>query len=121
MPHSITDEVRYRILRYVEEHPQVSQREMAEYLGVSLGKVNYCLRALIKKGLVKMRNFRGSKRKLAYTYYLTPKGIDEKINVTYRFWRIKTAEYEVISSEIERLTSELAGSGLLDSEKASTG
>jgi|SRR5690348_1493526 EPS-associated MarR family transcriptional regulator len=121
MPHSITDEVRYRILRYVEEHPQVSQRELAEHLGVSLGKVNYCLRALIRTGFVKMRNFRGSRRKLAYAYYLTPQGIDEKIKVTYRFLRIKTAEYDAISSEIERLTNELADSGLLDSEKARTG
>jgi EPS-associated MarR family transcriptional regulator len=121
MPHSIPDEVRYRILRYVEEHPQASQRELAGHLGVSLGKVNYCLRALIRTGLVKMRNFRGSQRKLAYAYYLTPKGIDEKINVTYRFLRIKTAEYDAISSEIERLTSELAASGLLESDKASSG
>ena len=115
MPDSITDEVRYRILRYVEDHPQVSQRELAEHLGVSLGKVNYCLRALIKTGLVKMRNFRGSKRKLAYAYYLTPAGIEEKVNVTYRFLRIKTAEYDAISAEIERLTSELAANGEPDS------
>src|SRR5438093_6680237 len=121
MPHSVTDEVRYRMLRYLEEHPKASQRELAQHLGVSVGKVNYCLRALIRKGLVKMRNFSGSSRKLAYAYYLTPKGIDEKVNVTYRFLRIKTAEYDAISAEIERLTNELAESGLLDPEKASTG
>jgi len=120
MPHSVTDEVRYRMLRYLEEHPQASQRELAQHLGVSVGKVNYCLQALIAKGLVKMRNFQGSRRKLAYAYYLTPRGIEEKVNVTYRFLRLKTAEYDAISAEIDRLTNELAESGLLDSEKVGT-
>jgi EPS-associated MarR family transcriptional regulator len=117
MSHSVTDEVRYRMLRYLEEHPNASQRELAQHLGVSVGKVNYCLKALITKGLVKMRNFQGSKRKLAYAYYLTRQGIEEKVNVTYRFLRLKTAEYDAISAEIERLTNELADAGLLDSEK----
>ncbi len=120
MPHSVTDEVRYRMLRYLEEHPNASQRELAQHLGASVGKVNYCLRALIRKGLVKMRNFRGSRRKLAYAYYLTPTGIEEKVNVTYRFLQLKTAEYDAISAEIERLTNELAESGLLDSENTGT-
>lgn len=109
--HDVSDEVRYRLLRYLEDHPQASQRELAQHLGVSVGKVNYCLKALMVKGLVKMRNFRGSTRKLAYAYYLTPKGIEEKVNVTYRFLRIKTMEYDAISAEIERLTNELAESG----------
>ena len=78
--HLVTDEVRYRLLRYLEEHPQASQRELALHLGVSVGKINYCLRALIEKGLVKMRNFRGSEKKLPYAYILTPKGIDEKVS-----------------------------------------
>src|SRR5436305_13122181 len=118
MPHSVTDEVRYRVLRYLEEHPNASQRELAQHLGVSVGKANYCLRALIRKGLVKMRNFRGSSRKLAYAYYLTPAGIDEKVDVTYRFLRLKTAEYDTISAEIKPLTNELAESGSSDSERA---
>ena len=120
MTHSITDEVRYRLLRYLEEHPQASQRELALHLGVSVGKINYCLRALIEKGLLKMRNFRGSSRKLAYAYVLTPKGIDEKVDVTYRFLRRKIAEYDSISAEIERLTRELADTGLLESESVGT-
>lgn len=118
MKHPVTDEIRYRLLRYLEGHPRASQRELAQHLGVSVGKINYCLRALIVKGLVKMRNFRSSKKKLAYTYILTPKGIDEKVNVTYRFLRRKVAEYDSISAEIERLTRELAEIGLLDSETA---
>ena len=108
--HSVTDEVRYRLLRYLEEHPQASQRELALHLGVSVGKINYCLRALIEKGLVKMRNFRRSERKFAYSYVLTPKGIDEKVNVTVRFLQRKMAEYDALSEEIERLNREVRGS-----------
>jgi MarR family transcriptional regulator, temperature-dependent positive regulator of motility len=108
--HSVTDEVRYRLLRYLEEHPQASQRELALHLGVSVGKINYCLRALIEKGLVKMRNFRKSERKLAYSYVLTPKGIDEKVNVTVRFLQRKMVEYDVLSEEIKRLNREVRGS-----------
>ncbi len=115
MPPSISDEVRYRLLRYLEEHPEASQRELAEYLGVSVGKINYCVQALVAKGLVKMRNFRGSRKKLAYAYVLTPKGLEEKINVTSRFLKRKLAEYDAISEEIKRLTSELAE---IDSERA---
>src|SRR5213592_4448007 len=108
MTRTVTDEVRYRLLRYLDEHPEASQRELARHLGVSVGKINYCLQALIKKGLVKMRNFRNSQRKMTYAYILTPHGIDEKINVTYLFLRRKMAEYDSISTEIERLTRELA-------------
>ena len=105
--HSVTDEVRYRLLRYLEVHPQASQRELALHLGVSVGKINYCLRALIEKGLVKMSNFRRSERKLAYSYVLTPKGIDEKVNVTVRFLQRKMAEYDALSQEIKRLNREV--------------
>ena len=107
MPRSLTDEVRYRMLRYLDEHPDGSQRKLAQHLGVSVGKVNYCLQALIEKGLVKMRNFRDSTRKIAYSYYLTPEGIEEKVNVTVRFLRLKMAEYDHLSAEIERLSREL--------------
>src|SRR6266566_3749408 len=103
----ISDEIRYRILSYLNEHPEASQRDVAKALGVSVGKVNYCLRALIEKGLLKMRNFRNSKNKRAYTYILTPKGIEEKVNVTLRFLRRKMEEYNALSTEIERLNREL--------------
>jgi EPS-associated MarR family transcriptional regulator len=117
--HSVSDEVRYRLLRYLEEHPDASQRELAQHLGVSVGKINYCVQALIARGLVKMRNFRGSKKKLAYAYVLTPKGLEEKINVTSRFLKRKLAEYDAISAEIERLTRELADISPAESESAS--
>ena len=112
MPHQISDEIRYLVLRYLEEHPEASQRELARHLGVSVGKVNYCLRALAEKGWLKMRNFRDSRNKLSYTYILTPSGMAEKVNVTYAFLRRKIAEYDVLSAEIERLSREVAASGL---------
>jgi EPS-associated MarR family transcriptional regulator len=107
MLHPVSDEVRYRLLTYLQEHPEASQRKLAAVLGISVGKVNYCIQALIQKGLVKMRNFRKSKNKLAYVYFLTPKGIEEKLDVTERFLRRKMAEYDEITREIERLTTEL--------------
>jgi EPS-associated MarR family transcriptional regulator len=107
MPHAITDEVRYRLLKYLSEHPDASQRELALALGVSLGKANYCLRALVARGLVKMRNFRKSSRKAAYAYVLTPQGLEEKVRVTYAFLRRKVDEYDTLCEEIERLRIEV--------------
>ncbi len=103
----MTDEVRYRLLRCLEDHPNASQREIAQHLGVSLGKVNYCLHALIEKGLLKIRNFRRNKKKMAYVYVLTPKGIEEKLDITYRFLKRKIEEYDALASEIERVRREL--------------
>lgn len=105
--HQISDEIRYRLLGYLADHPDASQRTLANVLGVSLGKVNYCLRALIEKGLVKARNFRNSDNKIAYAYVLTPKGIEEKVNVTYVFLRRKIAEHDLLVQEIERLSEEV--------------
>ena len=107
MSYPVSDEVRYRLLTYLQEHPEASQRELAAALGVSVGKINYCIQALIEKGLVKMQNFHKSKHKLAYAYILTRQGVEEKLSVTDRFLRRKIAEYEAISREIERLTDEL--------------
>ena len=103
----ITDEVRFSLLRCLEEHPDASQREIARRLGVSVGKVNYCLHALIEKGLLKIRNFRRNKNKIAYAYVLTPKGLQEKVDLTYHFLRRKIAEYDELASEIDRLKREL--------------
>jgi EPS-associated MarR family transcriptional regulator len=99
----VSDEHRYKILRLLERDPQLSQRALAAELGLSLGKVNYCVQALIEKGLIKARNFRNSQNKSAYMYYLTPKGIQEKARVTVRFLKSKIAEYEQLKSEIEQL------------------
>ena len=101
-----TEEQHFRILRELERDPQVSQRRLAEELGVSVGKVNYCLKALIDRGLVKANNFRNSKNKRAYLYVLTAKGITEKSRNTLRFLQRKTAEYEALRREIDRLRRE---------------
>jgi EPS-associated MarR family transcriptional regulator len=99
----LSDELRYKILHLLQQQPQLSQRALARELGLSLGKVNYCVQALMEKGLLKARNFRNSQNKTAYMYYLTPKGVKEKARVTLRFFQKKIAEYEQLKSEIEVL------------------
>ena len=102
----LADEDRYRILKRLAEDPDASQRVLAGELGISLGKVNYCLNALIEKGLLKVNNFRTSDNKRAYMYYLTPKGIKEKARFTVRFLKRKIAQYESLKAEIELLRRE---------------
>lgn len=103
-----TDETRYRILRALQENPQLSQRQLAAELGISLGKANYCLRAVIERGWVKVRNFRNSDNKLGYAYFLTPKGAEAKAKVALRFLKYKMDEYEALTEEIETLRQEIA-------------
>lgn len=86
----------------------MSQRELAGHLRVSVGKVNYCLRALIEKGWVKAKNFTNSNRKFAYVYLLTPKGVEAKAKVTYRFLRGKLRDYDELATEIETLRAEVS-------------
>ncbi len=100
------DEITYKFLKIIENEPHLSQREIAQKMGVSLGKTNYCLKALLEKGFIKVRNFYKNKKKKAYIYFLTPKGIEEKAQVTYRFLQRKITEYETIKVEIESLKSE---------------
>ena len=107
----LTDEYRYKILKLVETNPAISQRELAQQLGISLGKVNFCLKALIEKGLLKATNFRNNKNKLAYMYLLTPSGIEEKASNTVRFLKYKLQEYEALQEEIEELRREAASEG----------
>ena len=92
-----------KVLRLLEANPQINQRDLAAALGVSLGKTNFCLKALLDKGLLKMQNFQSSKRKLAYAYLLTPAGLAEKTSLTGRFLKRKIEEYEVLKAEIELL------------------
>ena len=102
----LTDEYRYKILKLVESKPEISQRELARELGISLGKANFCLKALIEKGLLKANNFRNNQNKLAYMYLLTPHGIEEKSTITLRFLKAKMEEYALIEKEINMLMSE---------------
>jgi EPS-associated MarR family transcriptional regulator len=99
----LSDEVRYKLFKLLEANPELSQREVARELGVSLGKVNYCLRALIARGWVKVANFTNSSNRSAYAYFLTPRGIDEKARVTARFLQFKLREYELLKGEIEEI------------------
>lgn len=102
----LTDEYRYRILKLLEAEPHASQRRIADELGISLGRVNYCVQALIAKGLLKVNNFRNNSNKRAYLYLLTPKGIDEKARVTMKFLKTKLHEYEALKRELEELQRE---------------
>lgn len=103
----IQEDTYFRIMRLLEENPEMSQRELADKLGMSLGGLNYCLKALIDKGFVKLDNFQNSKHKLKYVYVLTPAGIAQKIAMTGRFLKRKMAEYEALKEEIEALNTDL--------------
>ena len=111
MVKSVPDDVRFRVLRVLQDEPGLSQREISVRLGVSLGAVNYCLRALTEKGQVKVRNFRSSDNKLRYAYILTPGGIAEKARLTGAFLAHKVAEYEALRVEIEALRRDIHGAG----------
>jgi EPS-associated MarR family transcriptional regulator len=103
----LDEETRFRLLRLLQDNPELSQRQLAEALGISVGKVNYSLRALLERGLVKVSNFRDSQNKLAYAYYLTPKGAEAKVRATAQFLKRKMKEYEDIRREIEELKREV--------------
>lgn len=105
----LTDEYRYKILKLLSENPHISQRELSRELGISLGKVNYCIHALIEKGIVKASNFKNSQNKQAYAYLLTPKGIEDKAKVTVRFLDRKLSEIEALQAEIKELRREILG------------
>ncbi len=87
----------------------MTQRELASELDVSLGKVNYCLKAMVEKGWIKVQNFKKSNKKLAYLYLLTPKGIEQKAYITVNFLKRKITEYETLEKEIKDLKAEIEG------------
>ncbi|MCC6301453.1 MAG: MarR family EPS-associated transcriptional regulator [Gammaproteobacteria bacterium] len=101
-----TDEIRYRILKALNGNPYLTQRGLAKELGISLGKANFCLNALIARGWVKARNFQKSNNKCAYSYVLTPSGLEAKAKVAARFLKHKMDEYETIRKVIEELERE---------------
>ena len=96
----------FRVLRILKANPDLTQRELAEKLGVSVGSLNYCLKALIEKGWIKMQNFSQSKNKFGYIYVLTPQGLSEKAALMTRFLGRKMQEYEALKAEIKALKSE---------------
>ena len=101
-----TEDIHFKVLRLLEAKPSMSQRELGQALGFSLGKANYCLKALLDKGTLKMETFQSSKRKLAYAYLLTPAGMVAKAALTARFLQRKIKEYELLKAEIELLQQE---------------
>ena len=103
----LTDPQRLEILKLLQAQPQMSQRDLAQAMGVSLGKANYCLKALMDKGLVKLENFRNNPDKRQYAYLLTPAGIEERTRITLAFLRRKVVEYEALEREIEQLRGDL--------------
>ena len=101
------EDFHFRVLKLLQENPDLSERELARRLGVSNGKLHYCLKALIEKGLVKLGNFANSSHHLRYVYLLTPAGVSEKAALTSRFLQRKVAEYEALRREIKALRAEV--------------
>ncbi len=91
----------FDILRKISKEPKLNQRDLAKKLGLSLGKINYCIKALKKKGLIKINNFKNNKRKLNYLYILTPKGVSAKTRITINFMKKKMVEYDELQAELE--------------------
>jgi EPS-associated MarR family transcriptional regulator len=115
----IQEDTYFRVMRILQENPDLTQRELSEMLGVSVGGLNYCLKALMYKGWVKMQNFQNSKNKFKYVYLLTPQGIAKKVSLTSRFLERKMQEYEALRAEIESLHQDVQQAGKQDSLKAS--
>ena len=113
----LDENTHYSLLKTLEENPELSQRDLAKRLGVSLGKVNFCLNALVEKGSLKIKNFRSSDNKLTYAYLLTPRGVEEKARITVQFLKYKMQEYERLRAEIEELQHEAGLNGLLENAR----
>jgi len=114
-------EIRYRLLKILAEEPKLRQLDMAKMMGISVGKVNYCISELSKKGLIKVKRFKSAKNKVPYTYILTPRGIEEKAILTVRFLKRKIEEYEEIRRQIRVLTQEVEENGLTDVAESEIG
>ena len=104
----MSEEIHYRILKLLHVKPDMSQRELSRELGISLGKTNYCIKAMLEGGWIKVRNFKNSRNKMAYVYLLTPKGIEKKAKIAVRYLRKKMEEFELLEREIEQLRSEIS-------------
>jgi EPS-associated MarR family transcriptional regulator len=120
-PDQLENEEVLRIFREIDRSPAMTQRELSSRLGISLGKVNFLINALIEKGFVKVENFRKSSSKSAYLYYLTPMGIEKKTRTTYLFLNKKIREYERLATEIQQLREEVRESGFPSEEQDQSG
>jgi EPS-associated MarR family transcriptional regulator len=105
----LNDEMRYKLIRLFSTNTEISQRAAARELGISLGKLNFCVRALVARGLIKAKRFKNSNNKAAYMYLLTPRGLDAKATLTLRFLEVKMREYEKLRGEIDEMRREAEG------------
>ena len=112
----LSDEIHYKILQLLESQPEISQRQLSKELGFSLGKANYCIRAMLDRGWIKAKNFKNSRNKIAYVYLLTPAGVEKRAKMAARFLRRKVREYEQLKREIEQLQKEVAVLGEKEGE-----
>jgi EPS-associated MarR family transcriptional regulator len=112
MNHLYEQEIHYRLLSLLADEPQLRQLDIARKMGISVGKVNFCISELAKKGLIKVKRFKSAKNKVPYSYMLTPRGIEEKGKITVRFLKRKMSEYKEIKRQIETLTEEVEKNGL---------
>ena len=112
MNHPYEQEIHYRLLTLLADEPQLRQLDMAKKMGISVGKINFCISELAKKGLIKVKRFKSAKNKVPYSYRLTSRGIEEKGRITVRFLKRKMSEYEEIKRQIEALTEEVEKNGL---------
>jgi EPS-associated MarR family transcriptional regulator len=119
--HDLESEEILKVLREIIQTPEMTQRELSNKLGISLGKINFLMKALIRKGLVKVHNFKNSSNKNAYLYYLTPHGIEEKARITYRFLVRTMREYERLEEQIRLLKKEVGEIGTSSVTDASSG
>ena len=120
-PDRLENEEALRIFREINRSPEMTQREISSRLGISLGKVNFLINALIQKGFVKVENFKKSSSKSKYLYCLTPRGIEEKSRMTYLFLKKKMREYEHLELEIQQLREEMRESGVDSEEQVQSG
>jgi len=112
MNHAFEQEIHYRLLNLLVDEPQLRQLDIAKKMGISVGKVNFCISELAKKGLIKVKRFKSAKNKLPYSYMLTPRGLEEKGRITVKFLKRKLSEYEEIKHQITALTEEVEKNGL---------
>jgi EPS-associated MarR family transcriptional regulator len=119
--HDLESEEILKVLREITHTPEMTQRELSSRLGISLGKINFLVNALIQKGLIKAHNFKNSNNKKAYLYYLTPAGLEEKAKITYRFLKRKMKEYEQLEEQIRLLKKEVGEVGTSSGTEASSG
>nr|WP_207148838.1 MarR family EPS-associated transcriptional regulator [Lamprobacter modestohalophilus] len=111
--HPVNEDLTFLVLRQLQANPKQTQLQLSQAIGISVGRTNYVVRALIERGLLKAEHFRNSKNKSAYAYLLTPEGIDTKARITARFIQRKRAEYDALRAELDQLTAEAEAEGLL--------